>query len=248
VYGLNAVLGLFAQRPQAIRAISHTEDVRLPLAPLLRAAAQRRLPYREVSPDELTRIAGSEHHEGVAVLADARPLATLEELATALLARSGVVVALDEVENPHNLGAILRSSAYFGAVGVLFASGDTTPRVPPSAVRVAQGAAELLVLAGTAALARPLAELGRRGVHIVGADTRAPRALHQVEWPRPLVVVLGNERSGLLPETRRACQELVSIPGTGQVESLNVSVAAGVVLAQATCGTRAPSPPSRRRP
>jgi tRNA G18 (ribose-2'-O)-methylase SpoU len=187
-----------------------------------------------VTADELTRIAGSEHHEGVAVLAEARPLATLAELADQLVQSSGVALALDEVENPHNLGAILRSSAYFGAVGVLFATGETAARVPPSAVRVSQGASELLLLVGTPGLAAPIAELRRRGIHVIGADTRAPRTLHQAAFARPCVVVLGNERSGLLPETRRACEDLVSIPGTGQVESLNVSVAAGVLLAAAT--------------
>lgn len=233
VYGLNAVLAVFARRPEAIVRIAHTRDVRRDIADLLRVAASRHIPYNEVDEEELHRIAGSIHHEGICILARRRPLLSPEALATRLLATRGcAALALDRIGNPHNLGAILRSAAYFGIDAVLFAEEEGQSQLTPAAVRVAEGGAEYVPICIVSALAPALTALRGRKITVIGTDARARQSAFRERWPRPCVVVLGNERTGLSPAVRRACDDFVAIPGAGTIDSLNVSVAAGVILAE----------------
>jgi tRNA G18 (ribose-2'-O)-methylase SpoU len=145
---------------------------------------------------------------------------------------AAAAIALDRVTNPHNLGAVVRSAAYFGADGVLYAHGDGPARLPPAAVRVAEGGAECVPIAAVERLAPALAFARARGVRVVGTDARARDDAFSLAWPRPCIVVVGNEREGLSRDVRPLCDATVAIPGTGRVESLNASVAAGVVLAE----------------
>lgn len=230
VYGLSAALAVMAQRPEQVLRIAHTQAARKALAPALREAARRRIAYREVGEEDLSRIAGSVHHEGVCLLAvqpEPPDVATLARRA----APSGLIVALDRVRNPHNVGAILRSAAFFGAAGMVLA-GESGKRgnLGPAAVRVAEGGAEHVPVASVAELPPALRELARAGFSIVGADAHAERTLASLSWPERAVLVLGSEDLGLAAAVRAACDVTVRIDGGGQVESLNVSVAAGVLL------------------
>jgi TrmH RNA methyltransferase len=232
VYGVNAALAVAALRPDAILRVFHVPAVRLRVAPLLKAAAAHRRPYREVPDSELERIAKTVHHEGVVVVC--RPLPLLDEarlFGTPLTAP--LYVALDEVGNPHNLGAILRSAAFFGAGAMLFPREGRSAHVSAAATRIAQGGAERVPCYAVTDLATTLRRLSQGGVQVVGADTRGGVALARFVWRRPTCVVLGNEGEGLSKTVRAACSGLVSIPGDGGVESLNVSVAAGILLAAA---------------
>lgn len=231
VYGLAAALAVMARRPQDVVRIAHAKVARKPLAPALREAARRRIAYREVGDDELARIAGAVHHEGVCLLVREQPAPSLEQLA-ARTPPTGFLVALDRVANPHNIGAILRSAAFFGASGLLIA-GPASKRagLPPAAVRVAEGGAEHVPAVRVAELAPALRQLAQSGIAIVGADLRAPQALAELRWPRRALLVLGSEELGLSPAVRAACATVVHIAGKGAVESLNVSVAAGVLMA-----------------
>jgi TrmH RNA methyltransferase len=233
VYGLNAALAVFAHRPEDIVRIAHTREVRRPIADMLRATAARHVPYKEVEEEELARIADSTHHEGLCLTVRRRLPFTLEALAERL-ARDprAAALALDRVGNPHNLGAILRSAAYFGTDAVLLGQEPGQAQLTPAAVRVAEGGAEYVPVAAAPALAPALRTLRARGVTVIGTDARARRTAFTDRWPRPCVVVLGNERTGLSPEVREACEYFVAIPGGGAVDSLNVSVAAGVILAE----------------
>ncbi len=241
VYGLRAALAVAEHRPQAIRRVFHARHRRREVAPLLKAAAAARRPYREVGDDELRKLAGGVHHEGVVVVTDPLPLHNLDQLA---LTSESVVMALDEVANPHNLGAILRSAAWFGAAAVLIPRQGDAAWLSPAAVRVAQGGAEVVPVAAVDALPEAFEELRRHQFRIVGADQRARRLEMSRPLPRPLCLVLGNETRGLSKPTRQACDFCVAVPGTGAVESLNVSVTAGVLLAAA--GVSEPDPPDAR--
>jgi TrmH RNA methyltransferase len=132
------------------------------------------------------------------------------------------------VQNPHNLGAVLRSAAYFGARG-LIVSADK--KLTAAARRVAEGGAEHVPVVSVPSLPVALKAFADHELAIIGADTRAPVQLHTLKWPKRAVLVLGHERDGLSKPVRTACNTLVRIAGTGAVESLNVSVAAGVFLA-----------------
>ncbi len=232
IFGLRACLAVARHRPEAIRRAFHDEQRRRAVAPLLKATAAGRRPYREVEPDELARIAGSVHHEGVVVVCDPLPLLHVGDMLDGM-PDDGVLLALDDVDNPHNHGAIVRSAAWFGA-GVLL--GGVDGPLNPAAIRVAQGGAELVPVAATRNLAGALRRLAERGVPIVGADQNADRRLLDRPLPRPVCLVLGNEAHGLSSAVRAVCTDTVRIGGTDAVESLNVSVSAGILLAAAMAG------------
>lgn len=231
IFGLRAALAVGEHRPDAIRRVFHDRKRRRAVSDLLSVTASRRRPYREVEDDELRRIAGSNHHEGVVVVCDPMPVRSPSAIID-LLPPDAVVLALDGVNNPHNQGAIVRSAAWFGASAVLL-GGHRGP-LNQAAIRVAQGGAEVVPVAGADDLAPALRHLIDRGYAIVGADQRAKQGLFQRPLPRPVCVVMGNEAHGLSRAVRSLCTATVAIPGTGAVESLNVSVSAGILLAAAT--------------
>lgn len=235
VYGVNAALAVARHRSEALLRVFHTRERRKVVGPLLSAAAISRRPYREVTSDELTRIAKTLHHEGVVVVCQPMPLVPFEAL-LAGLPISSVVVALDEIGNPHNLGAILRSAAFFGANAVLYPSAERQAHLSPAALRVAQGGAETVSCTAVSDLGAALRALTARGFECVAADPEGGRALVDHVFRRPTCIVLGNEGEGLSPSVRKACTVRLSIgvPGqTASVESLNVSVAAGILLSRA---------------
>lgn len=232
VCGLNAALAVLQHRPDAIRRVYYAGSRRKDVGALLKHTAALRRPYNEVPPDELEAVAGSMHHEGVVVVTDPLPVVSLPSLLRALK-KDAFLIALDGVGNPHNVGAILRSAAWFGASGVILPLED--PRqatLSPAAVRVAQGAAEVVPVVQVPALLPALKELSRAGVTLVAAEAGTGGSPFEGEpLPRPCCLVLGAEDQGLLPPVRLLCDRRVSIPGSGAIESLNVSVAAGILLA-----------------
>ena len=232
VFGLNAAHAVMRMRPDDVLHIAHAKGARRELRELLREAASRRIAYREVEPDELERIADTVHHEGVCLLVRARAEARVDDLAREL-ARGGVVVALDRVENPHNVGALLRSLAFFGARGLLLES-QRERALGPAAVRVAEGGAEYVPTCVVGSLCDALDQLRAAGAHIIGADAHRGEPVARYRFPARSVIVLGSERYGLARDVEARCTELVHIAGTDAVESLNVSVAAGILLAFAT--------------
>lgn len=243
VCGLHAALAALQHRPAAIRRVYYAASRRHEVGPLLKHTAAQRRPYNEVTPEELEAVAGTVHHEGVVVVTDALEHVPLTALLPAI-APDAVLVALDGVGNPHNVGAILRSAAWFGAAALVVPLED--PRqatLSPAVVRVSRGGAEVVPVVGAPNLGAALRQLAARGVTLVAVEADAgPSPLGGEPLPRPLCLVLGSEDQGLSPAVRLACKRRVSIPGTGAVESLNVSVAAGVLLAAvARDGVASPS-------
>ena len=232
--GLHAGLAVFARRPDDVLRVLHTHDVRHEIAALAEWAARRRLSCVEVSEAELDRFAESTHHEGLCVAARPRPWATARDLADALTRTRGAAVALDRVRNPYNAGAILRSAAFFGLDGALLGAQAPHPALAPTAVRVAEGGIEQLLLSRTTDLADTLGRLRERGIQIVGADGQATTNAIGFAFARPAVIVLGHEREGLGDRVRRQCDALVAIRGGGRIESLNVAVAAAILMAEMT--------------
>lgn len=232
VFGLRAGLAVFATRRDDIAGVSYTSEVRGELAELLRWAASKRVAAHELTADRVARAADSSHHEGLCVVTKPRRWLPAAGLADLLLKRPGVCVALDRVRNPYNIGAILRSAAFFGVDAALLGAPAPHPALPPDAVRVAEGGAEALTLARTTDLADTLQRLRARGVRVVGADGASRTSAIGFAFARPCVLVLGHEREGISERVRAHCDALVAIPGTGAVESLNVAVAAGVLVSE----------------
>ena len=236
--GLRAGLAVVAKRPDDVLRLLHSRAVRAEVEAAL-AVGGDGVPSEEVPDAELDRLAESSHHEGLCVVARPRRWASARDLGEALARRGGVAVALDRVRNPYNVGAILRCAAFFGAEGALFGAQAQHPDLAPMAVRVAEGGVEHLLLSRTTDLASTLATLRKAGVKVVGADGHATQGAIGFPFARPAVLVLGHERDGLGERVRAQCDAIVAIRGSGQVESLNVAVAAGVLMAEVTRGSGA---------
>jgi TrmH RNA methyltransferase len=232
VYGLNAVLALFRSRPESIRKLWFVGSRREVLADLITYCASAQVGYNEVEAIELERIAGSEHHEGVIVAALRPDLPAASALLEQLAARTGpqLVLLLDGVANPHNLGAILRSAAHFGAAAVLLSPGSASPH-SGSVYRVAEGGAEAQPVLPLTDLDQ-LSTLLDQGFVLAataadsGQSLWAPGAL-----PERLILALGAESHGISAALRERAQLQLAIPGSGAVESLNVAASAAVALA-----------------
>ncbi|MGR3913529.1 MAG: 23S rRNA (guanosine(2251)-2'-O)-methyltransferase RlmB [Gammaproteobacteria bacterium] len=186
---------------------------------------------------QLDQLCGGLRHQGVVARVRAcAPLDVrgLEELLE-MLAHPALLLILDQVQDPHNLGACLRSAAGAGADAVLLPQ-DRACRLTPAAARVSAGASAQVPLCYLPNLARAMSMLRRRGVWLVGADAEAAEAWHQIDFTAPTAIVLGAEGRGLRRLTREQCDRLARIPMAGApplVSSLNVSVAAGVFLFEA---------------
>jgi len=191
-------------------------------------------PLHAVERRELDRLTGGAAHQGVAVRYAGPAPRGDGELDALLdrLAATPFLLVLDQVQDPHNLGACLRAAEGAGVQAVITPR-DRAAGLTPVVHRVAAGAADSLPLFQVTNLARALRRLRERGIWLVGAADAAADGLYATDLRGPLAVVLGAEGSGLRRLTREACDRLVAIPMAGRVESLNVSVAAGVMLYEA---------------
>ncbi|MDN3564640.1 TrmH family RNA methyltransferase [Paeniroseomonas aquatica] len=249
ICGGNPVRAVFLRRPEAVQRLFYTEAMRRVAGPLCAHLARTRRPYREVLPDELARIAGTPHHGGICAITQVRYAERLPAHALpADLPVSPLLPVLDRIGNPHNLGAIARSAAFFGCRGLLLSDDAAQADLSDAAFRTAEGGLELLRVMR----ARALPELlrGMRGQYLVVAAVAAggvaPAALPR---NRPLALVLGNEEQGPAADVLEASEAGVTLRGGGMVESLNVSAAAAVLF-HALAGTPAqaaprPAPPPR---
>jgi 23S rRNA (guanosine2251-2'-O)-methyltransferase len=235
VFGLHAVRAVLARRPeQVVRLLlaQGREDARM--AEIRRLAAAQGCAVATVPGAELDRLVAGQAHQGA--VAEIRATAPLNEngLLDLLVAAPApaLVLVLDGVTDPHNLGACLRTAEAAGATAVV-APRDRAAGLTPGVRKVAAGAAETMPFAQVTNLARTLRDLKGAGLWIVGAEAGAPQALFDAELGGPLALVMGAEGSGMRRLTRECCDFCVSLPMHGAVESLNVSVAAGVLLFEA---------------
>ncbi len=236
VQGLRAGIAVIARRPADVVRVAYAASARAEVLRVARGTLARSTPCEEVDDRDLDRLAESSHHEGLCVVAKPRRWASAQDIAEALTRSRGRGhgVALDRVRNPYNVGAILRSAAFFGLDGVLLGAPAPHAGLAPTAVRVAEGGAEEVAIARTTDLADTLSRLRAKGIRVVGADSHAPANAVGFRFEGPTVAVLGNEREGLAERVRAQCDALVAIRGSGRVESLNVGVAAGILIAELT--------------
>ncbi len=233
IYGLNACLAAFAKRPDALRKVYLLES-RIPaLKRVLAWCVAHRIGYRVVEDADLDRLTASRHHEGVCFdLLRAPPIALPDFLATMPAApASSLLLWLDGVGNPHNLGALLRSAAHFGVHGVVSPAGAGID-LSGAAARVAEGAAEAVPLVRAESARDALALLREHRYSIAATVPREGTPLYQARLPARLVLVLGAEGEGMSESMLAAADLRLTIPGTGAVESLNVAASAAVLLGE----------------
>ena len=229
IYGLNPVLeALRAGRVRSIRT-SRRSDQRMQA--VLQLAASARVPVRQVEASELDRAARGGQHQGVMAEADEAPDYSVEEL-VAGSAGAPLIVVLDGVEDPHNFGAILRVADAAGADGVVRQTRHAAA-ADGAAAKASAGALAHVRMASVVNIARAIDELKRANVWTVGLAGDAPQRYSELDLSLPTALVLGAEGTGLRRLVRERCDVLASLPMRGHVESLNVSVAAGIVLFEA---------------
>lgn len=195
---------------------------------IIELARRRGVPVRFESRERLDRLAETAHHQGVVGLAGAKAALALEDLIEQAR-RPGLIVLLDGVEDPRNLGAIVRTALASGADGLVIPE-RRAAGLTGTVAQTAAGALEHLPVARVKNLARAMEELKASSYWLVGLDERAEKRHTEIDCTGPIGLVLGGEGKGLHELTRKQCDWLVSIPTVGPVRSLNVSVAAGVVL------------------
>ena len=235
IHGLHAVAAALSHEPEQVCGLwveRQRRDGRM--QSLLDQAAGHEVPVHWADRAELDRLSGGARHQGVVARLAIRSRGHDEADLPALLTARGpaLLLALDGVQDPHNLGACLRSAAAAGVQAVI-APVDRAAGLNATVRKVASGAAERVPFVPVVNLARALRGLQEQGVWIVGAVGEADATLYEVDFTLPTVIVLGAEEKGLRRLTREVCDRLARIPMAGGMESLHVSVAAGVFLFEA---------------
>jgi 23S rRNA (guanosine2251-2'-O)-methyltransferase len=234
IYGIHAVrvmLERHADRVLSVRLAERRDDPRARAIEALALRHQR--PVERVDLNSLRQQLGDVAHQGVAAEITSLPPWSEDELLAALqVARAPLLLALDGVQDPHNLGACLRTADACGALAVIVPR-DRAAQLTPAVRKVAAGAAETTPVVTVTNLVRTLKLLKEAGLWIVGADLEAAKPARGVDLRGPIALVLGAEGAGLRQLTRQNCDFLVSLPQRGAVESLNVSVAAAMLLYEA---------------
>lgn len=232
-YGIHAVTQALA----AGRAAEHLLVARgkkgAAIDRIVRAVKQAGIPVRFVTKAELDRATDSGVHQGVVLMGSGKRYTDLEDLlAQVAEKKSALLVLLDGVQDPHNLGAILRTAVCAGADGVILPE-RRSAGITSAAEKAAAGAADHIAVARVVNLNRAIEEIKEAGFWLVGLDVSGDKSLHEVDMTGRVGLVLGGEGKGLHSQVRKHCDFVASIPVLGPVGSLNVSVAAGVALYEA---------------
>jgi TrmH RNA methyltransferase len=230
--GLAAVQARFARDPASIQRLFYEAALGQRVGAICKVLAAAKKVYRQVEAAELEKVAASIHHGGVVAVVTPAPLKTPRAADLTAWAQAGeAVLVLDRIGNAHNLGAIARTAGFFGVPRIVIPDHPNAAKPTEAAHRVAEGGLEVVDVWQTRDLVGLVRELGVAGYDVVGAATRGGRPeVAAAAGRKPVALVLGNEEHGLTPVVAAACGRLVTIPGGGKIESLNVSVAGAVLL------------------
>lgn len=227
-YGINSCRAILTKRPRTVRKLIVAIERALEYRDLIRLANEARIPVGHGKEAELDKISETKHHQGICVFAADYVVFEPREVAPDL-AREPLLLFLDGVGNPHNLGAILRTAAHFGLRYIL--GGEDLPRLSPAAARTAEGAGEHVRLVRAPDARALLETLKREGRKIVAASLgERATALQVAKLPAKTVLVMGSEVEGIREEILALADQEVTIAGSGSVQSLNVSVSTGIFL------------------
>ena len=234
ICGLKGVRSRFETNSESVKRLFFNRAVSVQIGDLCRWMAQERLVYRCVESDELERISGSVHHGGVVVVVDAPDIRSPEIDELRQWAEQGeTLLLLDRISNVHNLGAIIRSAAFFGVTKVIIPDHPQAAFPTEATYRVAEGGLDHVTVFCVDHLAGFIRALSPY-YWVVGAATRGGDPTSGTRSGRPTAIVLGNEEQGLSHDVATACHTLVTLKGSGRVESLNVAATAAILLWEST--------------
>ncbi len=231
VYGVNPIKILLSRDATPLKKIIIAEGRSgPPLQEILALAGQKNIPVEWVPRRRLDQLVDRTDHQGIAGLCDAFVYADLEDVLKNRSPRVSrdLVLILDGILDPQNLGSVIRSAYCLGANGVVIPS-DRSASVTPAVLKASAGSARHLPIARVTNLSRTMDDLKNRGFWIYGADARGGKSIREQDFSEPAALVLGSEFRGLRPLIRRKCDFLISIPMAGDFDSLNVAVAAGII-------------------
>lgn len=234
IAGFNAVVAALERHPERVKRLFFNARAGRLLGRFSRQLASQKKIYRQVEDAELARVAGSVHHGGAVVVVEQPPLrAPSAQEVEQWAAANQPLLLLDNVGNSHNLGALARTAAFFGLPRLILGGTGDEATPGPAAYRVAEGGLEHVECFRVGDLASFCRQIGGQ-YRVTGTAldraTELPPADAIRRWREPVALVLGNEEAGIRPAVRQACREVFRIPGSGRVESLNVSSAAAILM------------------
>lgn len=230
IYGINSVAEALKARGRAFAWVGVAKERHdLRLQRVVEECRRQGVAVRFVGRAELDRMAGNNGHQGVVAVTSAKQYTDLDDVIAAKRGQHSLIVVLDGIEDPHNLGAILRTADAAGVDGVVIPERRAVG-VTGTVAKASAGASAHLPVAKVTNIARTLEELKERNIWVVGLDERGKQPYDSIDYKMDCAVVLGAEGKGVHDLVAKKCDFLVSIPMLGKVPSLNVSVAAGVVL------------------
>ena len=233
IYGINAVSEALKARGRAFQWVGMAKERHdLRLQRMIEDCRRIGVPVRFLSRTELDRMAGNAAHQGVVAVTSAKQYSDLDDVISAKRGRYSFIIVLDGVEDPHNLGALLRTADAAGADGVIIPERRAVG-VTGTVTKASAGASEHLPIAKVTNIARTVEELKDRNIWTVGLDERGRQTYDEIDYNMDCALVLGAEGKGLHDLVKKKCDFLVSIPMLGKVPSLNVSVAGAVVMFEA---------------
>ena len=230
IYGINAVTQALRARGRAFQWVGMAKERHdLRLQRMIEDCRRIGVPVRFLQRSELDRMAGTAAHQGVVAVTSAKQYSNLDDVVGAKRGHYSFIIVLDGVEDPHNLGALLRTADAAGADGVVIPE-RRAAAVTGTVTKASAGASEHLPIAKVTNIARTVEELKERNIWTVGLDERGPQTYDALNYNMDCALVLGAEGTGLHDLVKKKCDFLVSIPMLGKVPSLNVSVAGAVVM------------------
>ena len=231
ITGLPAVSALFATAPARVEQLFFDHKTRALAGAFCSQLARERKPYHLVDAAELERVAGTVLHGGIVALARPRPVPDLDPGKAEEWAREGrLLLLLDGVSNPHNLGAIVRTAAFLGTPRIVLSDHPAQALPSDASYRIAEGGMEHVELYRGRHFVQTLKTL-RQSHQLIGTAAENGKPIADLKKPdRPYALILGNEEDGIPPDTLKACDDIVTIPGSGAVQSLNVAATAAILM------------------
>jgi len=232
IWGIHPILELLRSRPDHISEITIQESrSKARLHEIIELAEKHNLKVRFSKQLKIPAVTGKVNHQGVAARVAPCPAVSLEKLLeiTGKSTKSPILLALDNIIDPHNLGAIIRSAAAAGVSGIILPKDRSAP-LTATAAKISAGALSHITICRVTNLVSAIKSLQKEGFWIFGAHGSADRSIYETDFSEPTCLVIGSEGKGIRPLVKKQCDFLISIPMQGSLDSLNASVAAGIIL------------------
>jgi 23S rRNA (guanosine2251-2'-O)-methyltransferase len=234
IYGVHPVAEALKDGGRIEKVFLTREGGRGSAREIVEIASRREIPVVFTDREYLNTTAGTRHHQGVICICEEYRYAGIDEILGGCASqKTALILILDGITDPQNLGSLIRTALCFGAAGVVIPE-NRAASVTPSVIKASAGAALHLPIARVVNISRTIEQLKEGGFWIYGADAGSGEGLHSPDYSNYVGLVLGSEGKGIRPLVRKKCDVLISIPMTGTIDSLNVSVAGGIILYEIT--------------